>query len=88
MSNTNHRRNFHEAKFDSSGQRSGGFETFSGMRVTMDGRAINARATVAAEQKEAIRRDRAGAKKFISSRVRFYDRMACHAIVQGAGDDE
>jgi len=81
MSKTNHRRGHDKKRYDL-GRQTGGFITFSGSRTTMDGKCINASSTVASENSKQIRRDRAGAKKFISSRTRFHDRMACDKIVR------
>ena len=83
MSKTNHRRG-HVKKRYSLGQQTGrwGFVTFNGGRTTMDGKRINASSTVASENSKQVRRDRAGAKKFIASRTRFHDRMACDKIVR------
>lgn len=88
MAKTNHGRNYHGKKHSRYGIGSGGFTTFHGKRETMDGKCINASSTAASGQKKAIRRDRAGAKKFLASRGRFYDRMACDRIVkEGLIDD-
>lgn len=81
MSKTNHRRGHTKKRF-SLGMQTGGFVTFNGGRTTMDGRRINASASIASENSKSVRRDRAGAKKFIASRTRFYDRMACDKIVR------
>lgn len=81
MSKTNHRRGHVKKRYDL-GQQTGGFVTFNGGRTTMNGKRINASSTIASENSKQVRRDRAGAKKFIASRTRFHDRMACDKIVR------
>jgi hypothetical protein len=81
MSKTNHRRGDKDDRFNV-GQRTHCFDTFHGVSVTMDGRAINASSSIATENSKGVRRDKAGAKKFIASRTRFHNRMACDKIVR------
>lgn len=73
---TNHQRRFKERK----GPRADlerAYHTWSGTAQTpMSGRVIRASSTVAAEQKKAVRRDKAGAKKFVHSRERFHENAA------------
>lgn len=88
MSKTNHRRGFVANRFWM-GQRTSAFGIFSNSRKTMTGERVCSGSTVAKESSRGIQRDRAGAKKFVHSRARFRDRMACQKIVrEGASSVE
>lgn len=86
---TNHRRGYKAPNFKN-GMRSSGYVTFQGHRDTIDGHRINAFSTVAMGNSESVRRDRAGAKKFIHSRARTRDKDYCSKLVttQDFGHDD
>lgn len=81
MSKTNYRRSFVANRFIM-GQRTKGYYIFFNRRSTMEGEVVATGSSVARESSRGIQRDRAGAKKFVHSRVRFHDRMACGRIVR------
>lgn len=79
---TNHRRGYVAPNF-SNGQKSGGYVTWSGGGETpLSGRGINAHATVAGGSSKLVRRDKAGAKKFVRSRSRFHEDAALRKLVK------
>lgn len=85
---TNHRRNFVE-KFRKYGLGRSSFITGSYKGETpLSGRAINAIATLASENSTGVRRDRAGAKKFVRSRTRFHEKAALKELIKFMDDDE
>jgi hypothetical protein len=84
---TNHRRGF-VARGDSYKCIAHGFVTFHGHgETTLSGRRVNASATLASENSRGVRRDRAGAKKFIHSRTRFHEDAALRLLIKN-GDFE
>jgi hypothetical protein len=85
---TNHQRGFVE-KYRKYGIGKGEFTTFSGHGETvLSGRRINATATVASENSTGVRRDKAGAKKFVHSRTRFHEDAALKRLVRDGFDEE
>ena len=83
---TNHRRGDKDKGFNL-GQRTSGYYIFGNSRKTMDGDVVGAGSTMSAESSRGIQRARAGAKKFVHSRARFRDRMACAKIVREGLDE-
>ena len=76
---TNHNRGFQDPGSDIAG----GFTVFQGHGETpLSGKRVFACATRAGETERAIRRDRAGAKKFVHSRTRFHEDAALKKIVR------
>jgi hypothetical protein len=81
---TNHRRGYVAPNFYN-GQKKGGFVTWSGHgETTLSGKRVNACATHGSENSLQVRRDKAGAKKFVRSRTRFHEKAALKKIVEGA----
>lgn len=81
MSKTNHRRGDQDNKFNL-GRRTGGVSTFYGRGKTpLSDVNVAAGATVFSENAKGIRRDRAGAKKFVQSRTRFHEDAALKKLV-------
>lgn len=90
MSGHNHRRGggFKDQKFDH-GQRTSGYTTFSGHGETpLSGRKINASSVNgdATDGAKGVRKDRAGAKKFIHSRTRLHEGAALKRIAKDIMD--
>lgn len=73
MSHTNHRRQHTKTRYNL-GQQKGGTQTFGGYSADISGARHSACSTVFGESSKLIRRDRAGAKKFVHSRRRRADR--------------
>jgi hypothetical protein len=76
---TNHQRGFVARRFTYRG-----YYTFWGKAEPLDGSIINAWATVASGRHQYVRRDRAGAKKFLHSRRRRHDRDTIRLMLRGS----
>lgn len=82
MSKTNHQRGDKDNRFWLGQKRGPSYHIFSNSRKTMDGEWIGAGSTCTSESSRGVQRARAGAKKFVHSRTRFRDRMACHKLLR------
>ena len=90
MSGHNHRRGsgYRDQKFDT-GQRTSRYTTFSGHGETpLSGRRINAYSSNAnaTDGAKGVRKDKAGAKKFIHSRTRHHEGAALQRIAKDIMD--
>ena len=82
MSRVNHQRGTKDNRFWLGTRHGPRYYLFSNSRTTMDGKMIVASSTATKESSRGIQQDRAGAKKFVHSRARFHDRLACQKIVR------
>lgn len=85
---TNHQRNFVE-KYRQYGVGCGSFVTgmYKG-ETLLSGKPVNAIATLASQNSFGVRRDRAGAKKFVRSRTRFHENAALKKICNFLDDED
>jgi hypothetical protein len=81
MSKTNHARGFVDYRFNL-GQRTSRYFTGSFKQTTIEGDTVVATSTVCSENSTGVRRDRAGAKKFVHSRRRRADRDFLKKMVE------
>lgn len=82
MSKVNHNRGFRANRFWLGQRRGPRYIVFGNGRATMEGEMVQAGSTASSESSRGVQRSRAGAKKFVHSRVRLRDHMACKKIVR------
>jgi len=83
VSKTNHRRGNKSPRFCLGQKTCGRYVTWAGYGETViSGLRVNASAIVSSEAAKGVRRDKAGAKKFVRSRTRFHENAALQKLVK------